>query len=96
MEDVDLAVDVIAAVGPKGHYLSHPHTRTYLRKGPGQWRPGLLNRDNRDRWVESGGLDLREKARRRVQAILASDRARVDAGVLAKGEARLATLRGGV
>jgi trimethylamine---corrinoid protein Co-methyltransferase len=97
VEDVDLAVEAIAEVGPKGHYLGHPHTRTYLRKGPGQWRPGLLNRDNRDRWVESGGMDLREKARRKVLAILAADGPpAIDDAVLAKGEARLAALRGGV
>ena len=95
VEDVDLAVDAIADVGPKGHYLRHPHTRTYLRKGPGQWRPGLLNRDNRNRWVESGGLDLREKARRKVLAILASETPpAVDPSVLAKAEARLITLAG--
>lgn len=91
VEDVDLAVDVIAEVGPKGHYLSHPHTRAYLRKGPGQWRPGLLNRDNRDRWAEAGGLDLREKARRKALAILAAEPAAdLDPGVLAACEARVA------
>jgi trimethylamine--corrinoid protein Co-methyltransferase len=27
-----LALDVIKEVGPRGHYLSHPHTRTHLRE----------------------------------------------------------------
>jgi trimethylamine--corrinoid protein Co-methyltransferase len=27
-----LALDVIKAVGPRGHYLRHPHTRTHRRK----------------------------------------------------------------
>jgi trimethylamine--corrinoid protein Co-methyltransferase len=27
-----LALDVIKDVGPRGHYLSHPHTRTHLRQ----------------------------------------------------------------
>ena len=27
-----LALDVIQAVGPRGHFLRHPHTRTYLRQ----------------------------------------------------------------
>jgi trimethylamine--corrinoid protein Co-methyltransferase len=28
----ELALDVIKDVGPRGHYLNHPHTRTYLRQ----------------------------------------------------------------
>ncbi len=93
VDDVDLAVDVIATVGPKGHYLSHPHTRTYLRKGPSQWRPSLLNRDNHDRWVEAGGLDLREKARRKALAILAAEPADdLDPDLLTACEARVAEL----
>ncbi len=94
VQDEDLAVNVIAEVGPKGHYLRHPHTRRYLRKGPGQWRPRLLNRDNRDRWVECGGLDLREKARRKVQAILESEGPpALDPVLLALAEERVAALK---
>ncbi|MHB1345244.1 MAG: trimethylamine methyltransferase family protein [Thermoleophilia bacterium] len=93
LEEVDLAVDVIADVGPKGHFLAHPHTRAYLRKGPGQWRPGLLNRDNRDRWVEAGGLDLREKARRKALALLAAGSVDdLEPALLASCEARVAAL----
>lgn len=93
VEDVDLALDAIAAVGPKGHYLSQPHTRAYLRKGPGQWRPSLLNRDNRDRWMESGGMDLREKARRKALAILRTEPTPgVDPAVLTNAKARLTGL----
>ncbi len=93
-EDLDLAVEAIAGVGPKGHYLGHPHTRAHLRKGPGQWRPGLLNRDNRDRWVEAGSVDLREKARRKALAILQTDPpAPLDPGLLQRADARMNTLR---
>jgi trimethylamine--corrinoid protein Co-methyltransferase len=93
LEEVDLAVDVIADVGPKGHFLAHPHTRAYLRKGPGQWRPGLLNRDNRDRWVEAGGLDLREKARRKALDLLAAGSVDdLEPALLASCEARVAAL----
>ncbi len=32
--DADLALDVIADVGPRGHYLAHPHTRDHVRGFP--------------------------------------------------------------
>ena len=32
--DADLALDVIADVGPRGHYLAHPHTRAHVRGFP--------------------------------------------------------------
>lgn len=93
VEDVDLAVEVIAETGAKGHYLGHPHTRAYLRKGPGQWRPTLLNRDNRERWANDGCLDIREKARRKALAILAMEGPPpVEDAVLARAEARMAAL----
>ena len=88
--DEDLAVDVIAAVGPKGHYLSQVHTRRYLRTGPGQWRPTVLNRDNRDRWVERGGMDLRERGRRRALELLEKTPPPLDHSVKAAIERRVA------
>jgi trimethylamine---corrinoid protein Co-methyltransferase len=71
MDEESLAVDVIAEVGPRGQFLSHAHTRRQLRSGSGQWRPTLLNRDNRDRWLERGGSDLRERARQKALELIA-------------------------
>lgn len=68
--DDDLALEAIAEVGPSGHFLSHPHTRRHLRAGPGRWRPTILNRDNRERWEQRGGLDLRERARLKAVELL--------------------------
>jgi trimethylamine--corrinoid protein Co-methyltransferase len=31
MDDEELALDVIAAVGPGGHFLAQPHTRRHMR-----------------------------------------------------------------
>jgi trimethylamine--corrinoid protein Co-methyltransferase len=28
----ELALEVIQAVGPRGHFLRHPHTRTHMRR----------------------------------------------------------------
>ena len=32
--DADPALEVIAQVGPRGHYLAHPHTRAHVRRFP--------------------------------------------------------------
>jgi trimethylamine--corrinoid protein Co-methyltransferase len=63
-----LAVDVVRAVGPGGDFLAHRHTAKNVRKG--QWRPTIINRQGHVRWEEEGGLDLREKARRKALKIL--------------------------
>lgn len=65
-----LAVDVVRAVGPGGDFLSTRHTAKNVRTA--QWRPTILNRKGHLRWAEDGGHDLREKARRKAQALLAS------------------------
>jgi trimethylamine--corrinoid protein Co-methyltransferase len=33
VDDEQLALDVIDAVGPGGHFLAHPHTRKHMRAG---------------------------------------------------------------
>jgi trimethylamine--corrinoid protein Co-methyltransferase len=63
-----LAVDAIREVGPGGDFLSSKHTARHVRKA--QWRPTIVNRQGRVRWQEEGGLDLREKARRKALRIL--------------------------
>ena len=63
-----LAVEVVRAVGPGGDFLAHRHTAKNVRKG--QWRPTIINRQGHVRWQEEGGLDLREKARRKALKIL--------------------------
>ncbi len=63
-----LAIDTIREVGPGGDFLSTKHTARHFRKA--QWRPTILNRQGYARWLEEGGLDLREKARRKVAEVL--------------------------
>ena len=63
-----LAVDTIRQVGPGGDFLSSKHTAKHVRKA--QWRPTIVNRQGYVRWQEEGGLDLREKARRKALKIL--------------------------
>jgi trimethylamine--corrinoid protein Co-methyltransferase len=64
-----LAVDVVRDVGPGGDFLAHRHTAKNVRKA--QWRPTILNRQGHVRWLEEGGLDLKEKARRKALKLLA-------------------------
>jgi trimethylamine--corrinoid protein Co-methyltransferase len=63
-----LAVDVIAEVGPGGHFMTHDHTYDHLRE---QFRPTVLNRYGREKWEEQGLQDAREKARRKALKLVA-------------------------
>jgi trimethylamine--corrinoid protein Co-methyltransferase len=63
-----LAVETIREVGPGGDFLSAKHTARHVRKA--QWRPTIINREGHVRWAEEGGLDLREKARRKALKLL--------------------------
>jgi trimethylamine--corrinoid protein Co-methyltransferase len=64
-----LALDVIAAVGPRGHYLSQKHTRKHLRD---IWIPGLTH--PRPPLDGSALPALRDRARARLARILAEHR----------------------
>ena len=64
-----LSVGVVRDVGPGGDFLSHKSTAKQVRTA--QWRPTILNRQSRARWLEEGGLDLREQARRKALRLLA-------------------------
>lgn len=68
-----LGLDAVAEVGPGGHFLAHAHTHRHVRE---QFRPTLLNRYSRRKWEEQGGLDLRERARRKALALLAAHQAK--------------------
>ncbi len=65
-----LALDVIKQVGPGGDYLVTKHTKRNFRAA--QWRPTIVNRQGRVRWLEEGGLDFREKARQKALRLLAT------------------------
>jgi trimethylamine--corrinoid protein Co-methyltransferase len=86
-----LAVDVLVKVGPGGDFLGQRHTSRHLRSS--QWRPELLNRMSHDRWLETGGLDLTEKARRKARAIVATHEvAPLAADLVARIDAAIAGL----
>ena len=70
LDDASAGLQIIAAVGPGGHYLSRRETRTGLRSGE-HWRPGVLRRISEEA-LRGGAADELELARCRVLELLES------------------------
>jgi trimethylamine--corrinoid protein Co-methyltransferase len=69
VDDERLAVDLIAKVGPGGHFLAEEHTRRYLQKGE-FWISELLDRESAANWKKAGGKTLTQVAREKARRIL--------------------------
>jgi trimethylamine---corrinoid protein Co-methyltransferase len=65
----NLLSDVIAEVGPGGHFLSQKSTKTLLRQGE-HYIPRLISREPFDKWEHSNKRDLVAFARGKVKEIL--------------------------
>jgi len=63
-----LALDLIEAIGPGGHFLSEQHTMEHFREE--LYFPQTLNRKNYEGWLADGGLTFGEAANVRVNEIL--------------------------
>ncbi len=70
VDDENLAVDIIKSVGPGGDFLMQDHTMKYMRTLPSV--PNLIERNNRENWLASGGKGLAERAAERAAEILAN------------------------
>ena len=68
VNDNTLALDVIQEVGAEGNFLVHPHTLENMQST--QWRPELLNRMGFEKWEESGGTSLLERAQTKLQQVI--------------------------
>jgi trimethylamine--corrinoid protein Co-methyltransferase len=68
-DDAELALDVIAAVGPGGSFMVHPHTMKRMKSTA--LLPSLADRNARAQWEAKGALDTQARAMRRVGEILA-------------------------
>lgn len=64
-----LAFDIIARVGPGGHFLADPHTLEHMRAE--FFFPTLADRARREKWEQTGALDGRERAREKARTLLA-------------------------
>jgi len=67
VSETSLAVDVIEAVGPGGHFLAQKHTREQLKKE--RWFPKISNRLGLQEWKKEK-QDLWQRARKEVKEIL--------------------------
>ncbi len=63
-----LATDVIAAVGPGGHFMTEKHTIDHMRKEV--WQPELFFKDSYDAWISQGSTTLEQRADEMVADIL--------------------------
>jgi trimethylamine--corrinoid protein Co-methyltransferase len=70
VDDENLAVDIIKSVGPGGDFLMQEHTMKYMRTLPSA--PKLIERNNRENWLATGGKNLAERAAEKAADLLAS------------------------
>jgi len=66
--DETLALDVIAELGPDGDFLNTEHTLKHFRQ---RWYPDLFERMSYQSWLSKGGKNLAERARDKIETILA-------------------------
>jgi trimethylamine--corrinoid protein Co-methyltransferase len=71
VNDDTLALDVMASVGPGGHYLEHDHT--YDRFKTEIWRPKLIDRLRWDDWTAMGSKRHGDRVKERVLEILETE-----------------------
>lgn len=70
MAPENLATDVIEEVGPGGNYLALEHTARSFRKEI--WIPSALwDRDGWDIWQQAGAASMTDRARQKLEDILA-------------------------
>jgi trimethylamine--corrinoid protein Co-methyltransferase len=65
-----LALDVIHEHALNGDFLGTEHTLRHVREG---WQPRLVDRHNYERWMASGGMSMRERARTKIDEILSAE-----------------------
>ncbi len=63
-----LAREVIAAVGPGGHFLQQQHTFDHFRKE--LWRPQLLTRQHYTNWEKDGAKDMYQRIQEKLKDII--------------------------
>ena len=68
INDETLAVDIIRAVGPGGHFFSQKHTLDFI--GREIHMPKLFDRNAPETWLKEGGKDIAAKAKEQVKRIL--------------------------
>lgn len=62
-----LAIEVIRRVGPRGEFMTDPHTLAHMHE---LWQPQVLRRCSFETWEATGRADAEERALEKVQWIL--------------------------
>ena len=68
----DLALEVIARVGPGGHFMQQRHTTQNFRTE--LWRPTIFSRQPFDAWRAGGSPDTEARVREEIRRILETHR----------------------
>lgn len=69
INDETMAVDLIQEIGPKGEYLTLPHTMQHMRDN--QMWPAIFNRDVESSWIAEGSKDLDQVAMEKARELIA-------------------------
>jgi trimethylamine--corrinoid protein Co-methyltransferase len=71
VNDDTMALDVMEAVGPGGHFMEQDHT--YNRFKTEIWRPKLIDRQNWENWNTAGAKRYGERVHERVIELLETE-----------------------
>jgi trimethylamine--corrinoid protein Co-methyltransferase len=66
----NLALDLVHEHALSGDFLGTQHTVRHVRDG---WQPRLVDRHNHKQWLDSGGTTMRDRAREKIEEILAEE-----------------------
>jgi trimethylamine--corrinoid protein Co-methyltransferase len=66
----NLALDLVHKHALSSDFLGTKHTVRHVREG---WQPRLVDRQNYEGWMASGGTSMRERARAKIDEILAEE-----------------------
>ncbi len=66
----NLALDLVHKHALSGDFIGTDHTLRHVREG---WEPRLIDRQNYEDWIASGGTSMRERARAKIEEILAEE-----------------------
>ena len=66
----NLALDLVHKHALSADFLGTKHTVRHVREG---WQPRLVDRQNHEGWKASGGTSMRDRARAKIEEILAEE-----------------------
>ena len=68
VNDETVALNVMAAVGPGGHYLGHAHTQDNFQRA--FFMPKLFDNNSYEQWLAEGSVETTERALKYARALL--------------------------